>query len=168
MNVTLPLSYTSAFEGPAAGACPVPWYYSPKSSLVAGISDSHFTLLFPVVTYWAWSAMYEVMDRSDWAARYRIHSLEFAEARNRATKGVVARAVLLQQLGQIILGYWWVNEAPLVPQALHCARADAWAVTMFGALARTVGPAAARDSAPSLGYFLHWWAVPILKIVFAM
>jgi sphinganine C4-monooxygenase len=70
------------------------------------ISDKHLSLALPVIAYWLYSGFFHVLDLQTWSwlEKYRIHPPEEITKRNRVTRWEVVRDVLVQQLGQVIVG----------------------------------------------------------------
>jgi sphinganine C4-monooxygenase len=70
------------------------------------ISDKHLSLALPIVAYWLYSAVFHFLDLQSWSflERYRLHTPEEVLKRNRVTRWQVVRDVLIQQLGQIVVG----------------------------------------------------------------
>jgi sphinganine C4-monooxygenase len=77
-----------------------------RPPLLPFISDKHLSLLLPIVAYWLYSLFFHFLDQQSWPslARYRIHPPSEIAARNKVSRGEVVRAVLVQQLGQILVG----------------------------------------------------------------
>ena len=78
----------------------------PRPPIFAFISDKHLSLALPIIAYWLYSAIFHFLDLQTWSflAKYRIHTAEEVLKRNRVTRLQVVRDVLIQQLGQIIVG----------------------------------------------------------------
>src|SRR5271169_5282209 len=77
-----------------------------RPPLLPFISDKHLSLLLPIVAYWLYSLFFHFLDQQTWPslARYRIHPPAEISSRNKVTRGAVVRAVVVQQLGQILVG----------------------------------------------------------------
>lgn len=70
------------------------------------ISDKHLSLALPIIAYWLYSAFFHILDLQTWSwlNKYRIHPPEEILKRNRVTRWEVVRDVLIQQLGQVVVG----------------------------------------------------------------
>src|SRR5581483_6923891 len=92
MNTTL--------EMPSQTATP---QYTP---ILPFMSDKQLALFVPFVVYWVHSGFYHLISTYEvsFFEKYRIHSLFEVETRNKVSKGDVAKAVLLQQFLQTLLG----------------------------------------------------------------
>ena len=77
-----------------------------RPPLVSFMSDKHLSLALPIVAYWLYSAFFHFLDMQTWSwlDRYRIHPPEEIAKRNRVSRWAVVRAVIIQQLGQILVG----------------------------------------------------------------
>ncbi|KAJ7434475.1 hypothetical protein FB451DRAFT_1344896 [Mycena latifolia] len=121
----------------------MPWYYSPRPSLIAGICDAHFALAAPIAVCWSASLLFHCLDNSGWTAldRYRIHE---------SSEGVATiRNILLQHALQTALGLLSLRPAenPVGPHA-EMVSAFARRLALTGALREpAVCPAA---------YFIYW------------
>ena len=78
----------------------------PRPPILSFISDKHLSLALPIIAYWAYSAIFHFLDSQSWSFldKYRIHPPEEITSRNRVTRAQVVRAVLIQQLGQVVVG----------------------------------------------------------------
>lgn len=66
-------------------------------------SDDFYMMFAPVVVYWAYSGMYEVL--SSRVEKYRLHSRKEEETKNLASKKDVVKGVLLQQAIQAAIAF---------------------------------------------------------------
>lgn len=80
--------------------------FEPRSPIFTFISDKHLSLALPIIVYWLYSLFFHVLDLQTWSFldKYRIHTPEEVLKRNRVTRWDVVTAVLVQQLGQTIVG----------------------------------------------------------------
>jgi len=78
----------------------------PRPPLLPFISDKHLSLALPIIAYWLYSALFHFLDSQTWPFldAYRIHPSEEVTRRNRVSRLQVVRAVLIQQLGQVLVG----------------------------------------------------------------
>lgn len=149
------------------GLCPQPsrspWYYSPRPSLVDGISDHHLALAAPIVAYWSLSLFFHYLDTRDWKSlqKYRIHDSSEVASRNRVSRSTVILAVIFQQIVQTALGLFWMDAetTAAVDHDAKTAEISRWFALVFGQ----------QSFAPdSLSYFVYWWGIPSLQFLFAM
>ncbi|CCD23876.1 sphingosine hydroxylase NDAI_0C02160 [Naumovozyma dairenensis CBS 421] len=83
----------------------LPLISTTRDSIFASMSDDVLALISPVISYWTFSGMFFILDHMKSAQRFKIHSLEEAEKRNRATKTHVLTHVLFQHMLQTAFGY---------------------------------------------------------------
>ena len=78
----------------------------PRPPIFSFISDKHLSLALPIIAYWFYSAFFHILDIQTWSwlQKYRIHTPEEVLQRNRATRSDVVKAVIIQQLGQVVVG----------------------------------------------------------------
>ncbi|KAI9453388.1 sphingosine hydroxylase [Lactarius psammicola] len=152
-----------------------PFYSLQTNSLVPGLSDSLLAVILPVLAYWFTSALFHLLDISNWAwlDRYRIHDSAEVSSRNRATRPEVFRAVVFQQALQTALGYVWLSDAPEHTDHPAAMRAVAGALSSsFGVLFLSPSGEQAyplfRDASPRLAYLLYWYLIPAAQLVLAM
>ncbi|KAH9074780.1 hypothetical protein EDB83DRAFT_2541030 [Lactarius deliciosus] len=139
-------------------------FYSPQTtSLVPGLSDPLLAVILPVLAYWFTSAVFHLLDVSNWAwlDHYRIHDSAEVSSRNRATRSEVFRAVVFQQAIQTALGYFWLSDAPEHIDHPAAMRAVARALSSsFGVLFLSPSDEQAypllRDASPRLAYIIYW------------
>lgn len=77
---------------------------TPRPSLLPFISDGHLALLLPVVCYWTYSLFFHYLDTHDLFFKYRIHTPQELEKKNRCSVREVVRAVVVQHLIQTVVG----------------------------------------------------------------
>src|SRR5271170_5087460 len=79
----------------------------PRPPIFTFISDKHLSLALPIIAYWLYSALFHFLDLQTWSwlEKFRIHPPEEVLKRNRVTRWDVVRDVLIQQIGQTIVGY---------------------------------------------------------------
>lgn len=80
--------------------------YDVRPAIFSFISDKHLSLALPIIVYWVYSLFFHILDMQSWSFldKYRIHTPEEVLKRNRVTRWDVVTAVLVQQLGQTIVG----------------------------------------------------------------
>lgn len=110
---------------------------------------------------------------SGWKAldRFRIHESAEVKTKNLATRWDVVQAVIVQQIVQVVLGWWWLggsgeeDPAPLisVPQlkdfVLSCATL---------ALGEKSAAQFFAVQGPGIVWFLYWWGIPAVQLLVAM
>jgi len=151
-----------------------PFYYPQADSLIPGLSDPLLAMIAPVLVYWLTSALFHLLDISNWAwiDRYRIHDSAEVSSRNRATRPEVFRAVVLQQAIQTALGYFWLSESPERPDHPAAMRAVARALSSsLGVLSLSPSDEQAYPllgASPRLAYIFYWYFVPAAQLFLAM
>ena len=82
------------------------YIHTPRPPIFTFISDKHLSLALPIIAYWLYSAFFHILDLQTWAPlqKYRLHTPQEVLARNRVTRWEVVRDVLIQQLGQVVVG----------------------------------------------------------------
>ncbi|KAF9268971.1 hypothetical protein L218DRAFT_953534 [Marasmius fiardii PR-910] len=146
----------------------VPFYYSPKQSLLDGISDPNLAVVAPVVAYWVASLFFHILDTSTWKwlERFRIHESAEVQAKNRATRTEVLYAVIFQHVLQTILGIFWLQESG--NDVHHMSKMQEWVRTLspyiLGWARAQTKPILLHHSA----YFVYWWAIPLLQFLGGM
>ncbi|KAF7370737.1 Sphingosine hydroxylase [Mycena sanguinolenta] len=151
---------------PMNASTDVPWYYSSKPSLVDGVADHYVALAAPFVAYWALSLFFHYLDTRDWKAleKYRIHDSAEVASRNRVSRTAVIWTVIFQQVVQTALGLFWLSaEHSAVPD--HAGKVAA----ISRQLSLVLGSGEYVQSIlPSLGYYIYWWAIPVLQFLVAI
>ncbi|KAF8273125.1 sphingosine hydroxylase [Lactarius quietus] len=167
MNTTIPYDHPIFYTHP--------FYYSQADELAPGVSDPLLAVILPILAYWLTSAVFYGLDLSNWAwlDRYRIHSPSEVSTRNRATPSEVFRAVIVQQVFQTTLGYFWLADVPEPSDHPAAMRAVARALSSpFGVLflsEQAYFPLGFFDDAsPRITYLLYWYIIPFIQIVVAM
>jgi sphinganine C4-monooxygenase len=80
--------------------------YEVRTPIFSFISDKHLSLALPIIVYWVYSLFFHILDMQSWSflEKYRLHTPEEVLQRNRVTRWDVVIAVLVQQVGQTIVG----------------------------------------------------------------
>jgi sphinganine C4-monooxygenase len=85
---------------------PLPSYtLTPRESLAPHIPDNLFSLLLPIVAYWAFSLVFHYIDVNDYFPQYRLHTPAELLKRNHVSRKDVVKDVILQQIIQTIVGF---------------------------------------------------------------
>ena len=150
-----------------------PWYYKPDTQFLGGVSDFWLSLLGPIVAHWLFCAAFEILDRSDWEwlKQYKIHESSEVASRNRVTRKQVLITVILQQVVQITLGYFWIDENSETggPISAHLPRIQSLAPTVLRSVEALVGRRFAAylwlHKAQDLVYYVYWWAIPLVQLL---
>lgn len=149
-----------------------PFYDIQRSEVIPGLSDQYFALLGPVVAYWVYSMMFHILDCSNWAwpERYRIHESEEMLAKNKATLSEVIRAVLVQQVLQTFVGWYWVDQPTALPNhSLGIARlTPTVARAVIVLLGKSMGSRVLLSYGVQLVSFTYWWAIPAAQFLGAL
>ena len=149
-----------------------PWYYQPDPQLWSVMSDFWFSLFAPISAYWLFCSLFEIIDRADWERlkKYKIHESSEVMSRNRVTRGEVVFAVIVQQVIQVTLGYFWMdaNAKTGGPISTHIPQMEALAPTILRSLEALVGRRLAAylwlHKAQDLVYYVYWWAIPLAQL----
>ncbi|KAF8074755.1 fatty acid hydroxylase superfamily-domain-containing protein [Lyophyllum atratum] len=165
MNTSVYVEHDALLDGAKAA---VPFYYSYKSTLIAGVPDHHLAVAAPILAYWSLSLLFHGLDISGWKwlDKYRIHESSEVQSRNRATRSEVVWAVLLQQLIQTVLGLVWLgNETQVVN---HLEEMQIIAVYLKPVVEWATGPQNVQAVLPNLVFHVYWWAIPTFQFLAAM
>jgi len=150
-----------------------PFYYTTRPSVFSQFSDQILVIFAPIVAYWAYSLFFHALDvsESSWLDKYRIHESAEVKTRNRATRGQVVAAVVLQHVIQALLGWWWMGEGG-VDELGELAnikwieglvfRAASFVWTEKQALRFTL------VRGEEVVWFVYWWAIPLAQLGFAL
>lgn len=158
-----------------------PFYFSPRPSVVPGVSDKYLSLFLPFVIYWAASLFYHALDvlQLPFTEKYRLHEPEEISKRNRVSMARVIWMVLLQQLIQTALGLLVLEDDAVVLKqtfADHQGRIVSLAHAMRSYSATVVGldwqPTVTRilfgsQDTNQAAWWLYWWGIPIAQLWFA-
>ena len=151
-----------------------PIYYSPRAHLVDWLPDHLLALAVPVVAYWISSILFHILDVSEWKwlDKYRLHESAEVKTRNLVTRAQVIRAVILQQIVQTIIGYFWMEKKLSGELVDHLGNMQQLEPTVASILSWTLGDKTGarildRDGALLL-YAVYWWAIPSAKFFFGM
>lgn len=71
-----------------------------RPSLLTFISDENLALLLPLVVYWCMGLFFQYLNDNDMFPRYRLHTPEELEKKNKCSEREVIRSVFLQHLIQ--------------------------------------------------------------------
>ena len=149
-----------------------PWYYKPDVRLLGVMSDFWLAVLGPVIAYWLFCALFEILDKAEWEwlNEYRIHEGSEAILQNRAARGQVFAVVILQQIIQIALSYFWIDENTKTGGSIltRVPLMEALAPTVLRSLEVVVGHSFAvylwLHKAQDLVYYAYWWAIPLAQL----
>ncbi|KAF7308703.1 Sphingosine hydroxylase [Mycena chlorophos] len=158
MNLT---SCLHLVDGVCADPIDLPWYFSPRPSLLEGVSDQHLALGAPVLAYWVLSLFFHYLDTRDWKSleKYRLNDSAEVASRNRVSRSGVIQAVIVQQAIQTALGLVWVDDA----------HAPANHLEQIAHIAERLAPfIGAGQGTSQVAYFVYWWAIPIVQLLGAI
>ncbi|KAI0309626.1 sphingosine hydroxylase [Amylostereum chailletii] len=149
-----------------------PFYYTPRPSFFTGVSDHTLAVAAPIVAHWIFAGLFHILDLAEFKAleRYRLHDSTEVAARNLVSRMEVVRAVIFQQLIQVILAIFWMttDEQSVNPPAEMSALAD----RMLDILQKVIGQEGAvsvlRAGGPELVYYVYWWGIPVFQFFLAM
>ncbi|KXT05193.1 hypothetical protein AC578_8437 [Pseudocercospora eumusae] len=71
-------------------------------SLIPGVRDFYLLLILPIAAYWISASIFHLLDCRRWFQKYKIHSYEAGQQRNKATLCQVFYQVLAQQAIQVM------------------------------------------------------------------
>jgi sphinganine C4-monooxygenase len=129
-----------------------------RPPLVPFLSDKHLSLALPIIAYWFYSGLFHFLDCQSWAwlEKYRIHPPEEVTKRNRVTRWQVVRDVIVQQLGQVLLGGAIMRYEP-----------DETILDDAAAIARLRAP---PYNLPNLASaeVVYWFLMPVLRQLIAV
>ncbi|KAH9840113.1 sphingosine hydroxylase [Rhodofomes roseus] len=151
-----------------------PFYYSPQADLFDWCPDTLVALAAPVIAYWVSSIFFHILDISawKWLDKYRIHESAEVKSRNLVTRAEVIRAVILQQIVQTLIGYWYMEEEPsgaLVDHLGNMLRLEpALTRTLIWTLGEKLGARVLDRDGAQLLYAVYWWAIPVARFFFGM
>lgn len=154
-----------------------PFYFPHRASLVPGLSDRYLSLVMPVASYWYMALGYLFLDwaRIPFFERYRIRDPNEGSVRNRVSLPVVAKAVLLQQCVQTIVGCIFVEpDSTGIEQVFRdhasCIRAVGHIETSIVArvLGVRLGSLFLHYFGSSIAQLVYWWVVPTLHLLYAL
>ncbi|KAG8883691.1 hypothetical protein FRB98_002849 [Tulasnella sp. 332] len=162
-----------------------PWYYTPSPSIIPGLPDKLLALISPLVFYWVFSIFFHLLDVCStrppfsWMniERYRIHDSEEMKSKNKVTPTQVFRAVVMQQVLQTALGYWWLEddvEGSMdadTPIEVHVKAMQNLAPAIVRVAWILLGDVTAARFIASFGshivYGLYWYLIPMAQIFLA-
>lgn len=124
----------------------------PQDSYLSWISDANLALLAPVVVYWAASLFYHLIDTYELAEKYRVHTPQEVEVRNRCTRREVVIAVIKQHLVQTGLGLLIDHFSE--PYMVGTEHYDVWKIS------KNLGVSEA------VAYSLYWYFFPACRFMF--
>ncbi|KAJ3755097.1 fatty acid hydroxylase superfamily-domain-containing protein, partial [Lentinula raphanica] len=144
-----------------------PFYHSPRSTLLDGVSDPILTLAGPVLAYWSLSLFFHYLDSSEWKwlQKYRLHESAEVQAKNLVTRTQVVWAVIFQQVIQTALGIYWLSDDGHGDHVLGQHRLARYIAPI---LAQLVDRHQEARLLPQVTYAVYWWVIPTLQLLFAM
>ncbi|SLM38731.1 sphinganine hydroxylase [Lasallia pustulata] len=101
---------------------------APRPSIFPSLADHHLPYIVPALVYWIIGLTFHYIEKTDFLSAYKLHTPAEFLKKNRATRRDVIKFALIQQAGQILLGYW-MAEASEVFHSDHYSVA-AWALTI--------------------------------------
>ncbi|KAM3583076.1 Sphingolipid C4-hydroxylase sur2 [Umbelopsis sp. WA50703] len=161
-NASAVLSHTSAAES----------HMSPPHRLIPCISDEALAVVMPVAAYWIYSVAFHFIMKTEipFFEKYRIHTLEEMETKNKVSLYEVLRMVLVQQVLQTILGIMVLpSEQPVlnhqIAQQIYANRIQHWLQVIFASKATVfTGP----ETIQWIAYLSYWVIVPACQLSMAM
>jgi len=149
-----------------------PFYYTDRPSVFPQVSDQVLAIFAPILAYWVYSLFFHALDVSDsrWLDKYRIHESSEVKERNRASRGQVVAAVVLQHVIQALLAWWWTEEME-ADELQELAKIK----NIEGLVFRTASLIWSEKQALHFTLlrgeeavsFVYWWAIPLAQLGFA-
>lgn len=149
----------------------LPVYIAARDEVVPGLSDKTLSIIAPVVTYWAFSLFFTLLDHLNWDCfeRHRIHEPEEIKRKNRVSVREVLVAVIVQHVIQMGTAYVWFSEDEV--QVDHAADLNRWGVKVATAVMTVLGPKTGAQVMARYGEqmtgLVYWWAIPALRFAWA-
>ncbi|KAG6827701.1 hypothetical protein H0H92_010702 [Tricholoma furcatifolium] len=167
MNTTACTAH-DIFSDSAKHCLRVPFYYSFNPSLIAGIRDNYLALASPIIAYWSLCLFFHFLDTSGWKwlDKYRIHESQEIKSKNRATPSQVIWAVVLQQVVQTALGYFWLSEEGRPVN--HVEKMQQITLYLRPLVLAILSQESSQAVMPHLVYYVYWWAIPSFQFLSAM
>lgn len=89
---------------PVVDIPPVATYTDLRPPLLSFISDENLALALPLIVYWSMGLFFQYLNDNNMFAKYRLHTPEELEKRNKCSLGEVIRAVFTQHVLQTFAG----------------------------------------------------------------
>lgn len=152
-----------------------PFYRVARDSLWSFMGDKYLSLAAPVVVYWGFSMLYEILDRMQWPffEQYRIHEPDEIKARNKVSKRRVVTMVAVQQIIQTVLGIIVLEPEEVIHAQVAMNHRNGIALTgqyltrIVARVAPLVGHKRASAFLATQGgaaaWWLYWWGIPIAQ-----
>ncbi|KAF8515957.1 fatty acid hydroxylase superfamily-domain-containing protein [Gautieria morchelliformis] len=164
------------FDSDALVPSPVqhPFYHISSVSVVPGINDKALSLISPLVSYWALSFFFHLLDLDifQWSAKYRIHESEEIKSKNLVSRKDVIIAVILQQVVQTVLGILWLDDSESDAFRNHTAemrQLSKWVVRLtVTVLGEVKGKEFLAANGQQVLSWSYWWGVPIAQFLLAI
>jgi sphinganine C4-monooxygenase len=107
---------------------PLPAYtLEPMPRLLPFVSDFVLSLVLPHLCYWIVSGIFHVIDTLDLFPAYRLHTPEEISARNHASRGEVARDVVIEQIIQMVTTAFLSYTEPMQMTGMEDYDVAVWA-----------------------------------------
>ncbi|KAF8513419.1 sphingosine hydroxylase [Hysterangium stoloniferum] len=164
------------FDSDALVPSPVqyPLYHVSRESVIPGIDDKTLSLLSPLVSYWALSLFFHVLDMDifQWPAKYRLHESEEVKTKNLASRNSVILAVLLQQAIQTLMGIFWLDDSESDAFRNHTGEMRTLSNWVARIVVALFGDATGIKILAAQGQhtvsWLYWWGIPIFQFLLAI
>lgn len=73
-----------------------------EPSAIPGVKDLHLLIVLPIAAYWLSASVFHLFDCQGWFQKYKIHTVEDGQKRNKATLRQVFAQVIAQQVVQVV------------------------------------------------------------------
>jgi sphinganine C4-monooxygenase len=155
-NATAALSHTSAAESNGA-----------PHRLISCMSDEALAVVMPVVTYWIYSIVFHFIMKAQipFFEKYRIHTLEEMETKNKVSLYEVLRMVLVQQTLQTILGIMVLPSEEPTPDHFFIQQTYAQHIYRYIDM---ISASVTDEAVQCIAYAAYWVIIPVIQFVVAM
>lgn len=154
-----------------------PFYHTANPRYFSFISDHWLALASPIIVYWVLSLGFHLLDLAQlpYFESKRIHESQEVLSRNKATVMQVVNAVVLQQVIQTILGYFWMDVEPSSPSDMwkdHLQEMNKLSGVVGQAVVLVLGDRTGQSvlakHGKSLVSWTYWWGIPLIQFYFAL
>jgi len=159
-------AFTTAFDQK-------PFYYADRADLLSPFPDKYLSIFVPVAVYWICAIPFDFLDWLSPACleKYRIHDSAEVQAKNKVSKSAVIGTVLFQQVLQVLLGYWWLEDDGNA-KLNHPRSIQSILYFLTQLVSQILGSESthhfANATGPLFASWLYWWGIPSLQILWAM
>lgn len=153
-----------------------PFYHTSNPRIFSFISDHWLALASPIIVYWVLSLAFHALDVAQipYFESKRIHESPEVLSRNKATVMQVVNAVVLQQVIQTILGFFWMDAEPSqhemwkddLQEMAKLSGVVGQAVVLI--LGERTGQSLLMKHGKDIVSWTYWWGVPLVQFYLAL